>query len=698
MQSLLTCQYFLLKKSAIMSNATASMLIRTQVARQAVVQMPMPSGPLAMNWEPDLDEPDTHEYLARAFDDAIVPMALIGVDSSWLAVNEAFCRFLGYTRDELLSHPLLRIVHPDDIEEDRRQRALLLAGMQRSYRREMRCLHKDQRVLWGDFSCTLARDESGHPLLALVQVLDITERKLAEHALRDSERRFSSLVALSSDWYWEQDAQLRFTTSLGGESGCWRADVHRGGRKMLDSAIGKCRWELDGVHPLSSTWDEHKAALRAHKPFRDFEYMRATPGRDPLYISASGEPVFGSDGEFAGYRGIARDVTQRKLAEQRACDMQALLHTAEQLGRLGAWAFDVSDSKVTWSTETCTIHEVTPGYCPSPEQAMDFFAAEHRERVCAAICSCLHDGSPFDLEAEIVTAKGRRLWVRMMCEAEWDEKGAVRRLQGALQDISESKRVQEEILRLNGELSRRVQERTAQLEAANKELEAFSYSIAHDLRAPLAAIGGFSRILEEGQVTLEPKRNQHYLARIRACVRQMSELSDGLLALAKLSRSGLLCEPVDLAEMARAAVAACQDSTGERAVRVSIAPRLPAVGDPRLLSQVIGNLVGNAWKFTSKRCDAQIEVGVLHAAAGAGDVFFVRDNGAGFDMAFASRMFEPFQRLHAASDFEGTGIGLAIVHKIVRRHGGLIWAEAAPERGATFFFTLCCPPANELSA
>jgi signal transduction histidine kinase len=253
--------------------------------------------------------------------------------------------------------------------------------------------------------------------------------------------------------------------------------------------------------------------------------------------------------------------------------------------------------------------------------------------------------------------------------------------------VSERITAQREVLRLNAELEARVHQRTAQLESANKELEAFSYSIAHDLRAPLGAIDGFSQVLaQHAAITLDDK-SRHYLQRIRHCVRQMGELTDGLLALANLSRASLRCEPVDLAVMVRAAIVACRDSAPEREVELSVPHALPAQGDPRLLQQVVGNLVANAWKFTAGVCGARIEVGATHDAA-RGQVYFVRDNGAGFDMAYASRLFEAFHRLHTAAEFEGTGIGLAIVHKIITRHGGTIWAHAAPQQGAAFYFTL----------
>jgi signal transduction histidine kinase len=341
---------------------------------------------------------------------------------------------------------------------------------------------------------------------------------------------------------------------------------------------------------------------------------------------------------------------------------------------------------MTWSDEVCEIHGVAPGFAPTLEQAIAFHAPEVRERMHALFGQCLAQGTAFDVETQVATPAGGRVWVRTLGEAELDGDGRVLRIHGAMQDISEGQEARLQILRLNAELEERVRQRTAALEAANRELESFSYSIAHDLRAPLSSIDGFSQVLEESAAGVLDGRNLHYLQRIRNAVHHMGELTNGLLALANLSRASLRREPVDLAALARAALDACHQQSPARQVQLVIADTLPAVGDPRLLAQVMGNLVGNAWKFTARTADARIEVGSTQEDGET--VFFVRDNGAGFDMAHAGKLFEAFQRLHRQSEFEGTGIGLAIVHRIVGRHGGRIWADAAPDRGACLRFTL----------
>lgn len=229
--------------------------------------------------------------------------------------------------------------------------------------------------------------------------------------------------------------------------------------------------------------------------------------------------------------------------------------------------------------------------------------------------------------------------------------------------------------------------RTAQLEAANLEMQAFSYSVSHDLRSPLNTIKGYSDLLARALGNQAGDKEKHYLSRIRAGTRQMGELIDGLLTLAQLSRGALQWSEVDLSAIARRVAQGYKERDAERQVQVQIAEGMRAMGDARLLSVVIENLVGNAWKFTSKRQLAHIEIGLQKGTTGE-SVFFVKDDGAGFDMAYAEKLFSTFERLHSPSDFPGTGIGLATVKRVIEQHAGRIWALGKENEGATFYFTL----------
>lgn len=245
---------------------------------------------------------------------------------------------------------------------------------------------------------------------------------------------------------------------------------------------------------------------------------------------------------------------------------------------------------------------------------------------------------------------------------------------------------QRQVSRMNAELEQRVAERTRQLETASNELESFAYAVSHDLRAPLRSLSGFSQILLENAPAGLDDRSRHYLQRIQDASQRMSSLIEDLLGLSRISRSELAPRPVSLTQICVEAVETLREREPQRRVTIDVQPEMNVNGDPRLLRIAMDNLIGNAWKYTSPVAEPRIAIGVQERAAGP--VYFVRDNGVGFDMAYASKLFTPFQRLHAASQFPGSGIGLVIVQRILARHGGRIWAEAKPNEGATFYFTI----------
>jgi signal transduction histidine kinase len=300
----------------------------------------------------------------------------------------------------------------------------------------------------------------------------------------------------------------------------------------------------------------------------------------------------------------------------------------------------------------------------------------------------------FEYDPNKIGIPGRRRWLTSRIYPIQDNSGVAQNVVMVHQDITDRKKAEEEIHKLNRELEERVTRRTAELATANKELETFAYSVSHDLRTPLRGMDGFSKILLEDYSEELDERGKDYLGRVRAASQRMGGLIDDLLSLSRVSRAKLHRINVDLSTLAESVVSDLERDGLDRHVNFKILSGLEAHGDPQLLGLVFENLLSNAWKFTGNREDARIEFGVLGAddAEKMGHtgkpVYFIRDNGAGFDMAYADKLFGAFQRLHSVSEFPGTGVGLATVQRIIHRHGGKIWADGEVGKGATFYFTL----------
>jgi len=294
------------------------------------------------------------------------------------------------------------------------------------------------------------------------------------------------------------------------------------------------------------------------------------------------------------------------------------------------------------------------------------------------------DGSEFPVELTVSRVRGMEPAGFTAIIRDLTQRREAEALHKTAQEaLAESQRA---LVAMNVQLEDRVQRRTAQLEEAYRELEAFSYCVAHDLRAPLTSIDGFVRTLERHPGGLKDEKALHYIARVRASIKGMSAMTDGLLALAALARRPMRKEATDLAALARAEFRnLCEQEPGTQAT-LDAPDSMVCHGDPTLLTQVVANLVQNAWKFSSRKPATLIRLGseVIEGET----VYFVQDQGAGFDMQHAAMLFKQFQRLHSTAEFEGTGIGLALVQKIISRHGGRIWADAQAGQGATFYFTL----------
>jgi PAS domain S-box-containing protein len=380
-----------------------------------------------------------------------------------------------------------------------------------------------------------------------------------------------------------------------------------------------------------------------------------------------------------------QDITQRMAAETALRESEERFRATFEQAALGIVHVALDGRLLRVNSSLCRMH----GY--SREELLGFKAGDlmaDNWQQGQRDLQTLVDGSATSYTARrhFIRKNGEVYPARVSVTLARPE-GAEPYLISIVEDLSEYERDQQRIRELNGVLEQRIQERTRQLEQSNEELRTFAYSMAHDLRAPLATTDGFSRQLELALGDRLSEKERHYLNRMRHGVQLMSDLTDALLSLANLSQTPLQSGRVDLSEIARDWLARARERHPGRQAVVAIADTPPVQGDARLLKVLVENLLDNAWKFTSNCEAASIEFGAVPGAAGA-TVFLVRDNGAGFDSAYADKLFMPFQRLHAAHEFAGTGIGLAIVRKIAQRHGGWVWGESTPGAGAVFRFTL----------
>ncbi len=396
---------------------------------------------------------------------------------------------------------------------------------------------------------------------------------------------------------------------------------------------------------------------------------------------------------FSDEQGVAcatiflRDISGTVTTEQHVRESEERLRFALDAAEIGDWDMDLRTNVARRSLR----HDRIFGYAEAvPVWGYDTFLShvhvDDRARVDQAFQAALGGVGDYDVEFRAVWPDGSIHWLWSKGRFYFDRNGKPYRVAGIQVDVNKRRLAEEALKSLNTELEQRVLQRTAELELANRELESFSYSVSHDLRGPLNVISGFAQLMASDASIVLPATSQTYLNHIGTASQRMQGLIEDILRLARVGRAELQRAPIDLSAMAQEIVEVLKLREPERTVAVSIAPQLRAWADAALIRILLENLLGNAWKYSGKRSDAAIEF----AAAGE-NVFAVRDNGVGFEMKDAERIFRGFQRLHADKDFKGTGVGLSTVQRVMQRHGGRVWAEAAPGAGAAFYFQL--PPA-----
>ncbi|MBM3359026.1 MAG: PAS domain S-box protein [Betaproteobacteria bacterium] len=573
---------------------------------------------------------------------------------------------------------LARQVHPDDVSalDSHLRQALKGEIPLYDFEHRVRTVSGDWRWIRSQGE-VVERGPDGRALRLAGTNQDISERKRAQHEQRESEERYRRVIEMSPSPILLRRAEHVIFANP--------AAVRFFAAPSAADLVGRVYFTL--IDP-----EERERSKQRWETIRDAGMV--TPPEVRKFRRVDGAVVYGETSgapfHYAGERcGITtiHDVTgQRKAAEALATERNLLRSVIDTLpdqiyvkNRARRYLLVNAASLKARGLET---HEGVVG-----KTVYEFYPRESAAAFDAEDEAVMHSGEPIlGREQSRVESDDDVRWYLTDKVPLRDAGGAVIGVIGIDREVTEVRVATEAIRRLNAELEERVRERTAELEVANKELESFAYSVSHDLRAPLRSIDGFSRALLEDYRDRLDDTGKDYLRRVRNATLRMGNLIDDLLTLSRITRSEMRQENVNVSTVAREIAAELQTDDPEREVEFEIQTGIRAKADLSLLRVALQNLLYNAWKFTGRAAKSRIEFGTVRREGR--QVYFVRDNGVGFDMAYADKLFGAFQRLHSESEFPGTGVGLATVQRIVRRHGGDVWAEGAVDRGATFFFTL----------
>ncbi len=614
--------------------------------------------------------------IVQSSDDAIIGKDLSGIVTSWNAGAE---KVFGYPAPEMLGQPILRLIPPDRRQEEVEILAAVQQGEGVRHLDTVR-VRKDGSLIDVSITTSAIKDAAGKIIGASKVARDITERKQAERQLRESELRMRLATEATAVGIWEWNVisnEIR-----------WDAQMFRiyGVAPTKDGLIQYSTW---AGCVLPEDLLEQEAALQKTIQERGYgsrEFRICRPDNGEYRHLQTVETIrTNALGQTEWVVGTNLDITERRKAEAALLESEERFRTmANSMSQL-AWIAK-ADGYIFWYNQRW--YEYT-GTQPSQMEGWGWQSV-HDPKVLPKVIetwqAAIASGEPFAMEFPLRGTDGNFRTFLTRGQPLKDAAGKVVQWFGTNTDVEVLKEAAEQVRELNTVLEQRVVERTAELAAANQELEAFSYSISHDLRAPLRAVNGFAGIMLEDYGATLPEEGRRQLDRICKGAQRMGVLIDDLLTFSRLSRHPLTRQRVDSTQLAQDVFKELTAHSEGRQIEFQMG-NLPACqGDPALLKQIWVNLLSNAIKYTRGRTPAFIEVGCT-GENGAG-AYFVRDNGAGFDMQYANKLFGVFQRLHRADQFEGTGVGLAIVQRIVHRHGGRVWAEAEEDRGATFYFTL----------
>ncbi len=564
----------------------------------------------------------------------------------------------------------LNAIHPDDLEAVNFAYTNSLKT-KNPYSIDHRLLFSDGRIKYVHEQCE-TYFEGDKPIISTGTVQDITNRRLAEEALKESEWRYREIFnnVLDGLYLLEVTDDGHFRT----------IEVNPALEKITGVprtfSIGKIQEEIVPPEVAAIVNAKYQHCIEAGIPIEEEVILDLPAGK--RYFHSTLIPSSNEYGKIHRIVGISRDITERKESEQKLKLLNFALN-------------NVYDEAYLIDEKAC-FQYVNDKSC----QALGY----NREELLALNKTDINPDFPMErwvkhwkdiMEHGSLLFEGRHKTkdgyiYPVEISANYFEYNGQGYNLALIRDITERKLAEKEIQRLNQDLEKRVIERTAQLEETNKELEAFSYSVSHDLRAPLRGIDGFSQVLLEEYKEKIDIQGQNYLQRVRNAAQRMSQLIDDMLNLSRISRGAMNIQRVDLGLIANEIANELHDSDPKRDVKFILQNKLIADVDGRLMRIVLENLLGNAWKFTSKQQKAIIEFGMFQKDEK--NVYYVRDNGAGFDMKYAQKLFGAFQRLHSAQEFPGTGVGLATIQRIIHRHSGRVWAEGKVEKGATFYFTI----------